>query len=214
LAIVKAVSNIEFSSVFLPELKSVAVGKKNVLAASNANATSASSLHRQSSVGNGALTSCNSAQLPVSIRKSEEISSSDCPFEPASRHHAPGHLFVTDPRPRPADEPAAQNSRQLGSTEGGLAYAALVAWGAVLQQPSGPQKPLAHSCHHSLSETCPGLSGMPDDKILSAQVVINHVTYASKRRNKTPLYVSGVMDTRGFLSWRRASCQRWALSPD
>ena len=37
-------------------------------------------------------------------------------------------------------EVAAQSSRQLGPTEGGLAYAMVVAGVASLQQPSGPHK--------------------------------------------------------------------------
>ena len=71
-------------------------------------------------------------------------------------------------------ELAAQSSRQLGPTEGGLAYATVVAGVANPQQPMGqfPPKLLPHlrqpqgTC---LSETC----GMPDGTTTYAQVAFN-----------------------------------------
>jgi hypothetical protein len=56
---------------------------------------------------------------------------------------------VTDTRHRAPNDLAAQSSRQLVSAEDGLAYAAVVAWGAGLQQPSEPQHPLAQVWDHS-----------------------------------------------------------------
>jgi hypothetical protein len=46
---------------------------------------------------------------------------------------------------------------------------------------------------------------MPDDTTSNAHVVTT-VAPAAERQNKTPIYVSGVVDTRDFLSRRRASC--------
>jgi len=39
------------------------------------------------------------------------------------------------------------------------------------------------------------LRGMPDGTTLSTQVATNSATPAGKWQNKTPIYVSGVMDT-------------------
>jgi hypothetical protein len=49
------------------------------------------------------------------------------------------------------------------------------------------------------------LCGMPDGTTQSAQVATNSAAPAAERQNKTPIYVSGVKDTRGFLTWLRAS---------
>lgn len=102
LAFIEAISNIEFSTFFLQELrKAVAAGKKKkALAASKANATSASALVRNSGVPSEALTSRDSPQFHVSKRKAEELSSSDCPSEPASPRPASEQLFGDGPRPR------------------------------------------------------------------------------------------------------------------
>ena len=87
LAFIEAISNIELSTVFLQELrKAVEAGKKKkALAASKAKATSASAHESNSGVGSEALTSPDSPQFHVSKRKAEELSSSDCPSEPASQ---------------------------------------------------------------------------------------------------------------------------------
>ena len=80
-------------------------------------------------------------QPNVFKRKAEEISNPDCTTEPASRRPAPGHLFEDGPEVQgTTGELAAQSSRQLGSAEGRLAYAMVVAGVASLQKPSGPHK--------------------------------------------------------------------------
>jgi hypothetical protein len=149
----KAISNTGLSPVFLQELrKAVAAGKKKALAASIANAMSASALKRNSGVGDEAQTSRNSQQLHVSKRKAKELSSSGCPSEPASRCPAPGHLFGGRPAAQGTmSEQAAQSSQQLGSNEGGLAYGAVVAGRADPQQPSGPHKSSAKGSDHTES---------------------------------------------------------------
>ena len=143
LAFIKAISSIELSPEFLRELRKAmaASKKKKVLAAAKASATSAPALLRPSVVGGEARTSRDTLQLHVSKRKAEELSSSDCPSEPASRRPAPGHRLGDRPEAQDTTgEPAAQSSRQLGPTEGGLAYTTVVAGVASLQQPSGPHK--------------------------------------------------------------------------
>ena len=141
--------------------------KKKALAAPKVNATSASALKRTSGVGSEARTSGDSPQPSVSKRKADELSNSDCPSEPASRRPASGHLFDDGPEAQgTTGEIAAQSSRQLGPTEGGLAYATVVAGVASPQQPSGQHKsttkgavltePAASSeAAASLSKTCP-----------------------------------------------------------
>ena len=94
----KAISNIELSPVFLQELKkAAAAGKKNALATSKVSAMSASALKSNSVVGGEVRTSRDSQHLHVSKRKAEELSSSDCPSEPASHRLAPGHLLGDGP---------------------------------------------------------------------------------------------------------------------
>jgi len=49
------------------------------------------------------------------------------------------------------------------------------------------------------------LSGMPDGTTPNAQVN-NACLPAAQSPNKTPIFISGVTDTRDFLVWFRASC--------
>jgi len=49
------------------------------------------------------------------------------------------------------------------------------------------------------------LSGMPDGTT-SNVLVANTCLPAGERPNKTPIFISGVSDTRSFLAWLRASC--------
>jgi hypothetical protein len=49
------------------------------------------------------------------------------------------------------------------------------------------------------------LSGMPDGTTIHAQVT-NTCLPAGERPNKTPIFISGVLDTRAFLAWLRTYC--------
>ena len=49
------------------------------------------------------------------------------------------------------------------------------------------------------------LSDMPDGTTNHAQVA-NTCLPAGQRPNKTPIFISGVRDTRAFLAWLRAAC--------
>ena len=125
---------------------------------------------------------------------------------------------------RTTGELAAQNSRHVGSTEGGLAYAVVVAGRTDPQLPSGPHKPPANGSGHSepaalseaatrrisLGDMSESLCGMPDGTTLSAQEATSSVAPAGERR-KRPLRGDGqewifALDT-GLVS-------EWALSPD
>jgi hypothetical protein len=83
----------------------------------------------------------DSTQPNVFKRKAEELSSQDCATEPVTRRPAPGHPFEDGPESQgTTGELAAQSSRQLGSTEGWLAYATVVDGVASQQKPNGPHK--------------------------------------------------------------------------
>ena len=57
----------------------------------------------------------------------------------------------------------------------------------------------------SLGDMSGPLCGMPQGTTSSAQVD-NAAAPAAERQNRTPIYVTGVTDTRSFLSWLRALC--------
>jgi hypothetical protein len=59
----------------------------------------------------------------------------------------------------------------------------------------------------SLGDMSGPLCGKLDGITLSALVATNSAALTGKRPNKAPIDVSGVTDTRGFLSWVRPSCQ-------
>jgi hypothetical protein len=159
--------------------------KKKALSASKANVTSALTLGYQSGVGSEAVNSSESPRHPVSKRKVDELSSSSGPSEPDSCCLAPGNLFGDGPAAQGSTgKLAAESSRHLGATEGGLANAAVVAGRAGPQQPSRPHKPLPKGSDHSeptassdavtrctsLGDMTGPLYGMPDDTISNAQV--------------------------------------------
>lgn len=139
-------------------------------------------------------------QYLASKRKAEELSSSDGLTEPARRHSASRHLFEDGYlKQGSTGEQAVGGSRQLSLTDGGSAYATVVAGRAGLQQPSGQHKPFAKLAgnserdasseanigHMYLADMSRPLCDMPDGIILNAQVAINSVALLSKRPNKT-----------------------------
>jgi hypothetical protein len=95
-----------------------------------------------------------------------------------------------------------------------------VAARAVPRQESGPLKPTAKRSgtpkpaasseadfrRTSLGDVSGHLSGMPVGTTPDTSMEITTVIPAGERYNKTPIYVSGVTDTRGFLAWLRESC--------
>jgi len=114
-------------------------------------------------------------------------------------------------------QPAA-SSRQPRPSGGGATYTAVLAGPVAPTQPSEPLKPTAMDSNPSepgvsmettnsrMSSNMSGpLSGTPDGTTSNAQVA-NACLPAGKGRNKTPIFISGVSDTRSFLAWLRASC--------
>jgi hypothetical protein len=160
-------------------------------------------------------------QPNVCKRKAEKLSSADCTDEPASLRTATGHLFEEGPEVQgTTGELAAQKSWQLGSAEGRLAYATMVGVAASLQKPSWPHKSTANGSasaetaaspeaairRMSLEDMSGPLCGMPDGNTPNAQVATNSAAPIGERPNKTPIFISGVGDSRAFLAWLRASC--------
>ena len=102
-----------------------------------------------------------------------------------------------------------------------MTYDTVVAGLPSLQQPSRPHKPAAKGSDPSAPAASPEaaigrmsfvyvslpLCDMPDGTTQSAKVANNSADPAVEKQNKTPIYVSGVTDMRGFLTWLRASCQ-------
>ena len=86
------------------------------------------------------------------------------------------------------------------------------------QQPKGPHKPTAKgsdpsepAISHEMAQRSMFLdmsepmSGMPDGTTTNAQVA-NAILPAGELINKTPIFISGVNDTRAFLAWLRGCC--------
>ena len=153
-------------------------------------------------------------------RKANELASSGDLSEPANRRPAPSEGSTPMPASAPAvtGEQAESCSRQLGPPEGGSTYAAVLAGSVVPFQPSGSLKPTAmdsdpsepavssETVNRRMSSDMSGpLSDMPDGTTFNAQVA-NTCLPAGERPNKTPIFISGVRDTRAFLAWLRATC--------
>jgi hypothetical protein len=98
-----------------------------------------------------------------------------------------------------------------------MTFAAVVAAPVAPQKPSGPLKPTANGLDSSepavfsetdirrMSSDMSGpLSGTPVGT--TTKHVANSCVPAGQRTNKTPIFISGVTDTRAFLAWLRASC--------
>jgi hypothetical protein len=119
-----------------------------------------------------------------------------------------------------ADELTAETTRQPRPMEGGPAYAAVVAGRAVPCQESRRLKPAANGSgtlksavsyeadfrRKSLGDVSGSLSGTPAGTTAVTPMETTTVVPSGERHNKIPAYVSGVTDTRGFLTWLRKSC--------
>jgi hypothetical protein len=148
-------------------------------------------------------------------RKPNELSSSGDSSEPANRRPAPSEGSA--PLPASAStvtgELAASCSWQLGPPEGGATYAAVLAGPVAPFQPSGSLKPIAMDSELSESAVSPEtvnmrmssdmsgpLSDMPDGTTIRAHEG-NTCLPAGERPNQTPIFISGVRDTRASLTW-------------
>jgi len=151
--------------------------------------------------------------------KANELASSGDSSEPAIRRPAPdaGSASLPAKSSEATGEHAASCSRHLVSPEGRATYAALLAWSAAPHQPSGSLKPTAmdsdpsesavstETVNRRMSSDMSGpLSDKPDGTTPNAQVA-NTCLSAGERANKTPIFISGLRDTRSFLAWLRGS---------
>jgi hypothetical protein len=96
----------------------------------------------------------------------------------------------------------------------------VVAGVASLQKSSGPRNstakgsasdepthsPEAATRRMSLEDMSGPLRGMPNGATTHAQVAATSAAPIGERPNKTPIFITGVGDTRAFLAWLRASC--------
>jgi hypothetical protein len=151
-------------------------------------------------------------QLPAGKGKAAELSTSDGVSESAARRPAPSGLAVKASAAVCAtDELTAGTSRQPRPMEGGPAYAAVVAGRALPCQESRPLKPTAKGSgtpepaasseedftRTSLGDVSGPLSRISAGTTPDTPMKTTTVIPAGERHNKTPIYVSGVTDTRG-----------------
>jgi len=172
-----------------------------------------------SAVRRGIITGSGRRTEIAGKRKANELDSSGGSAEPANRRPATGAGSTSLPVTTAAmGEQAAASSRQPGSSGVGATYAAVLAANAAPSLPSGTLKPTAmdsESSESGVSAETPkrrmsndmsrSLRGMPVGTTFKAQVA-NACLPAGQRPNKTPIFISGVKDTRAFLAWLRASC--------
>jgi hypothetical protein len=157
---------------------------------------------------------------PAEKRKATELAFSADSSEPATRRPATG-AGPTPLEQHSSDatgEQVASGDRKLESPEGGMTYAAVVAALVAPQKPSGPLKLTANgldsfepavssetTTRRMSSDMSGPLSGTPIGTTENTHMT-NTCVPAGQRPNKTHIFISGVADTRTFLTWLRASC--------
>jgi hypothetical protein len=220
LAFLKALSNIKTSPALLQELRKVRATQQRKKAV--AVARSASS---QTKPGNTALPAPLLPKQTVGKRKATEPAGSGSSMETANRRPAPGQMSGAGSAPFPATAAgshrggsAAIGARIPGSAEVRSTYAAVVSDSHSSLQPSGTLKPTANGSassdpaaspeadtrHMSICEMPGPLSGLPAGATIPNPSPTNpKAVNLGERRNRTPIYITGVSDTRGFLAWLR-----------
>jgi hypothetical protein len=211
LALLMAISSVQGNPALLRELRKALAAKNTAKAAACTKAkTSCMALSKRHATITGARSvpplSPRKGPQPATGKRKAESSGSDGLTTPAARRPAP------DP-PGTSGAPTPSCSRQQGDTAGKPAYAALVAGSANPHQPSGQPKPIAtgsdsskpaasfYAAQRRMSVDMSGpLSSMPAGTTEAGAVL------AGERPNKTPVFVTGVTDTRGFLVWLRTLC--------
>jgi hypothetical protein len=209
LAFIKFISTFQLSPALLRELRMTLSRRKPLVPAGSRSTTS----------GGGTRASQRPPGQLAGKRKSNELASSGDWSEPAIRRPAPSGGSA----PLPAifsvtGELAAVGSRQLGPPEGGVTYAAVLAGSVAPFQPIRSLKPSAMGS--DLSE--PAVSSKTANRRMSSDMsgplsdkldgttphtqVANTCLPERERPNKTPVFITGVGDSRTFLAWLRASC--------
>jgi len=214
LAFLKALSCAQPSPALLKELrKAVASARKKMR-------PTVPTGSRNTTFGGASIAPHRSSTKVAGKRKANELAGSGDSSEPATRRPAPGDESAPLPATsiRATGEQAASGGRQIGSSEGGATYAAVVATPVAPHKPSGPLKPTAKGSDPSepavSSETAPRrmstdmsgpLSCMPVGTTVDAHVA-NPCLPAGECPNKTPIFITIVGDTRVFLVCLRSTC--------
>jgi len=212
LAFMKAISTLQVSPALLKEMRlAMARRKKPAVPAGERSTTSGSGTR--------------ASQQLAGKRKANELASSGDSMESANRPPAPGAgAMPLSATSTATGEQAAAGNRQAGPSGGRAMYAAVLVRPAAPSQPSGPLKPRAkdsdpsepgvsmETTNRRMSSDMSGhLSGRPDATTSNAQEA-NACVPAGESPNKTPIFISGVSDTRSFLAWLRASCPGGLMS--
>jgi len=190
--------------------------KKITLAAHKPNASVG---ERPSGVGE-TRNSRDTLLLSAPKRIAEELSGSDCAFEPASCRAAPELTLDNGPRepranklPREAGNsaPPREGWRMLGGSWG--CQPATAKWGRTSPQPRSRflLRSQATPRRMSVGDMSGPMCSMPEGTTSGAQ--FNSAATAGVRQNRHPFFVTGVTDTRSCLSWLHALSER-ALRPD
>jgi len=151
--------------------------------------------------------------------KANELASSAESMETANRRPAPAAGSVPlQANSTVTGEQAAAGSRQPGPPGEEATCAAVLTGPVAPSQPVGPLKPTAMDSDSSepgvsiettirrmSSDMTRPKNGLPDGTTSKAQVA-NACPPARVRPNKTPIFISGISDTRSFLAWLRAFC--------
>jgi hypothetical protein len=234
LAFLKALSTMKASPALLQELRKARVAQRRKKALAVARPASS-----QSEPGSTALPTPHLPKQSAGKRKATEPASSGSSMETATRRPAPGPLSGPGSAPFPAtavgshqEGSAAMSARNPGSAEVKATYAAVVFDSPSSLHPSGTLKPTANGSASSdpaaSSEAdtmrmsvidIPGpLSGMPvGATIPNPQPANPNAVTPGERRNRRPIYTTGVSDTLGFWhGWGhtalKASQPRWRAS--
>jgi hypothetical protein len=215
LAFMKAISKLQLSPALLRELR-------RALAASQRRKALAPGKAKPSGeVVDEVQSSHKPLHLPAIKRKDAELSNLYDMSEPVARRPAPSALAVEESAAECApDELTAGTTRQPRPMVGGQAKAVVVAGRAVPCQESGPLKPTAKGSgtsepaasseadfrHTSLGDMSGPLRGIQAGTTPDTPMETTTIIPRGERHNKTPIYVTGVTNSRGFMAWLRESC--------
>jgi hypothetical protein len=205
LAILRAVTSVKGNPVLLRELRKAIATKKTGNAAECCTVkTSRFTPSKRHATTTGAR--IVALPQPIMGKRNAEFSCSDGLTTPASRRPAPDAHDTSG-------APTSSTSRQLGDTAGKLACAAVLAGDSNPRHSSAQPKPIATGSDPSepaaSSEAATRRMSVDMSRSLGsmpAGTTEAGAVPAGERPNKTPVFVTGDTDTRGFLAWLRTSC--------
>jgi hypothetical protein len=209
LALMRDISSVQGNPVLLRKLRTALAAKKTAKAAACCTAkTSLVALSKRHATITGARSVPPSwiGPHPITGNRKAEPSRSDVLSTPAARGAAPDATGTSG-------APTPSSSRQQEDTSGKPAYVAVVAGSTNPHQPSGQPKPITNVSVSSESATSSEAANRRMSVDMSgplsstpAGTTEAGAVPAWERPNKTPVFVTGVTDTREFLAWLRTSC--------